>query len=119
MKKQRKIWIKIRKNTWTPPFFPHGWGNGYVVIADKNHPDYGKDYMTLHYDVHGGITFGEVMDRKRYFEFFGEELPEGIDEVYVIGFDTAHWGDNEITWNKDAVIDETIWLASQVNERNI
>lgn len=52
---------------------------GYVGIA-KEHPLYGKDYDDFpDLDVHGGVTFSEEGDGKRWFKGY-----------WWVGFDCAH-----------------------------
>lgn len=80
-----------------------GWGNGYVRIP-KDNKYYGKDYDSIPYDVHGGLTFSEVIESNDSFSW-----PEG----HWIGFDTCHFGDNKDRWSKDSVFKETIELFKQ------
>lgn len=49
--------------------------NGYIVIPPI-HPWYKKHYDSIYAEVHGGLTFSEE-----------------INEQWVIGFDTNHYGD--------------------------
>jgi hypothetical protein len=94
--------IKIMESTQRYGIIERGWGNGYVRIAE-GHPFYGKTYDDIPVSVHGGITFGEhIMDDSRW--------PDG----YWIGFDTAHYGDNQDTWTIDNVTEETKDLLRQV-----
>lgn len=87
-------------NRWGPT--DRGWGNGYVRISE-GHPFYGMNYMDIPVSVHGGITFGDhIMDDSRW--------PDG----YWIGFDTAHYGDNQEKCTMDYVMDETIDLFNQI-----
>jgi len=89
--------IRIKKNTWIKPEVMRvGWGNGYVHIP-KTHPLYGKGYDEIDVDVHGGLTYAEK---------------EG--ESWVVGFDTAHYGDNEENCSKAFVIKETKKLRNQL-----
>lgn len=96
-----------------PPMFldymvPRGWGNGYVALP-KDHPWYGLDYNEIPADVHGGLTFGQLAsDWSEQFDF--------DPESWVIGFDTAHFGDNLNVWPKESVVEETLRLFEQVNE---
>jgi len=76
----------------------HGWGNGYVRIAD-NHEFYGLDCDDIPVWIHGGLTYGSYRSNGVY------------------GFDTAHYGDNIDRWNEDRVLDETRWLAIQFHLR--
>ena len=98
----------IKKNTWSH-FALHGWGNGYVLIP-KGHPAHGKDYDDIMVDVHGGLTF--ACPAKEWRD--QEDLTEDEKECWVVGFDTAHWGDDLRGWPKSRVISETKRLAEQL-----
>jgi hypothetical protein len=82
-----KWWVTLNK-------FPYmgGWGNGYVAVP-LEHPWYGLDCDEIDVDIHGGLTFSEE-----------------IDNYWVFGFDTNHYGDNLLNWPKLRVIDETMRL---------
>ena len=99
--------------TWLPKDMC-GWGNGYVVILDQSHPLFGEHYMGHqnedgsydwdskldHLYVHGGITFSEYDEQRR---------------GWVIGFDSAHWQDNQDNRSKEWCIEHTKELLKQVN----
>jgi len=55
--------------------------NGYVALP-KGHPCYGKTWLNIDVSVHGGITFNEKGDGKKWEK-----------EYWWIGFDTGHSGD--------------------------
>lgn len=94
--------IIIKKNTWSPTFMEKGWGNGYVRIVE-GHPFYDKGYENIPVSVHGGLTFSEhVMDSTHF------------SDGYWVGFDTAHYGDNQETCTMDYVMDETCYLFKQI-----
>jgi hypothetical protein len=80
-----------------------GWGNGYVRIPE-GHVYYGMGYEDISYDVHGGLTFSEVIK-----ENDSHNWPKG----HWIGFDTAHSGDTKENWSKEQVVKETINLFLQ------
>jgi hypothetical protein len=88
-----------------------GWGNGYVLIPPK-HPWYAYSQHNLPVEVHGGLTFGSIVEEKT-LELW-EELDENDIGCYMIGFDTAHYRDTIKTWPKKAVITETLKLDRQV-----
>ena len=48
-------------------------------------------------------------------EFLMNELKQGKN-WWIFGFDTWHWGDDPIIWNKEAVISETQYLLRQLTE---
>lgn len=102
------------KKAYFQPFWlksvPRGWGNGYVIIP-KGHPLHGLPYNYINVDVHGGLTFGKIVD-ERIAENLG--LSEGDIGSYAVGFDTAHYGDNERNCNKAFVERETENLLQQL-----
>ena len=90
-----------------------GWGNGYVAIP-KGHPWYGVSYWDLFQDIdiHGGLTFSQTAPN------WAEE--HGFDpEDWVIGFDTAHFGDTIQKWDEQSVTEETKRLYDMVISVNI
>jgi hypothetical protein len=89
-----------------------GWGNGYVAVQ-AGHPCYGLDYNRIHelyeIEVNGGITYSEkVGDLKG--------VPIQLDkDMWVVGFDTAHAGDNLVNWpDRESVMKETMSLKEQL-----
>lgn len=108
---------KLIENTWTPRkignwTYQTGWGNGYVIIPE-NHPFHGVDYDTINnfVNVHGGLTYSQSVTSSVVQTF---ELDEDDLGKWMIGFDTAHSGDNEEKWYKAAVQAETDYLLAQV-----
>ena len=96
------------ENTWLN-FTAHGWGNGYVVLP-KGHKYHGVDYSDIDVDVHCGLTFSESVDN-----FDSDEIQPEDEGGWVIGFDTAHYGDNLQKWpNRESVIQEAIRLRDQL-----
>ncbi len=81
----------------TGHMFHHGWGNGYVGLP-LWHPYYKMEYEFLPIDCHGGLTFGEL---------------DEDEDLWVIGFDTAHWGDNKTEWSKERVQKECEYIEEQ------
>ena len=79
-----------------------GWGNGYVRLP-KGHPCYGMGYEQIDVDVNGGLTYAaeETYKKKKY---------------WVVGFDTAHYGDTPEKWSQETVEAETIRLKEQLEE---
>ena len=101
------------------------------------------DKLYNNINVHGGLTFSEyvVYDSKDEFgnikklrcrllnkaeviqasdwtvslnvyEDGGRKLiPDGY---FILGFNTCHYGDNIINWNKSSVISETLCLKEQI-----
>lgn len=105
----------VEENTWLSrnSFMDFGWGNGYVVIPE-GHPMHGKHYNEIPVNVHGGLTFSESadnMDRERWLN-----LPDGVEGGWVVGFDTAHYGDKLYKWPKEKVERETKRLRLQLEK---
>lgn len=70
----------------------HGHRCGYVRVP-PTHKLYGIDYNDLHFDVHGGLTFGD------------KEPCEHEDGVgWWFGFDCAHFGDAMFEPDSDLAI---------------
>ena len=90
-----------------------GWGNGYVVIP-KGHPAHNINYGEIFVDVHGGLTFSNNVDSLNKEDF--PELTNEMAGCWVVGFDTAHFGDNLENWTKERVIDETNDLRLQLGK---
>lgn len=100
----------VRKITWLPRV-EHGWGNGYVVIP-KGHKYHGVDYDYIPVDVHGGLTFSEMVD-EYIIEDWKELTKEDIGS-WMVGFDTGHCNDTIKKWPKERVIEEAEDLAKQL-----
>jgi hypothetical protein len=100
-----------RENTWiSRGFMDFGWGNGYVLIP-KNNKLHGKDYNNIDVDIHGGLTFSELVDEEmvKDWDFDSEDLGK-----WCVGFDTAHGGDTLSFWTKERVEEETERLKYQL-----
>lgn len=104
----------VKEITWLPGS-ETGWGNGYVCIP-SDHPLYGLDYDQIHtlmpdLDVHGGLTFASKSEECKDWV----ELPEGTKENHwIIGFDCAHYNDNQINRPRAFVELEAQNLARQI-----
>jgi len=98
----------IVKETTFLPGLDHGWGNGYVVLP-KGHKYHGKDYDEIDVDVHYGLTFSRPATDLEW-----PEITEAMKDCWIIGFDTAHTGDTQYTWPKEAVIAEAKRLMEQL-----
>lgn len=101
----------IVENTWlTRDFVDFGWGNGYVLIP-KGHKLHGVHYDNIDVDVHGGLTFSDLVDEK-----WAEKL--GVSKDYIgywcVGFDTAHYSDTLLNWPKQRVQEETERLLNNL-----
>ena len=92
-----------------PQMIEVGWGNGYVLIPE-GHPLHGKHYDEIDVDIHGGLTFSNLVD-DQMAEYWGLE---GHIGKWCIGFDTCHLGDTLDRWPKYKVEDEAIRLKEQI-----
>jgi hypothetical protein len=101
----------IKEHNWLA-VMPRGWGNGYVII-DQDHKFHGYDYdhIDQYVEVHGGLTFGQIVD-KNIVECF--DLEESYIGKWIIGFDTCHWGDTQEEWTKERVQQEADGLMKQL-----
>jgi len=101
----------VRKNDWLPnlSFYDHGWGNGYVVIP-PGHPCHGVDYDEIDVDVHGGLTFGQKASECADWP----EIEDSDKDCWIVGFDTAHYGDTIRQWPMSRVLDEIEKLKNQL-----
>lgn len=92
-------------------FMSAGWGNGYVCLPPE-HPCFGMDYDSIHdkheIDVNGGLTFSSSAS-----DLTNWEIPTGCESYWIVGFDTAHYGDTPDVWPKEAVEKEAERLAKQ------
>jgi hypothetical protein len=88
-----------------------GWGNGYIIIP-PTHPWYAYTENNLPIHAHGGWTFGSMVDEDTIS--FWKELDENDLGGFMIGFDTAHYGDSLEQWPKERVIAETRELDRQI-----
>ena len=89
----------VLENTWLS--CERGYGNGYIAI-----PKYHKGYKSFadiglysEIEVHGGITYA---------------VPE--DNVNIIGFDTAHHGDNSENCDLEYCINECKSVINQIDK---
>jgi hypothetical protein len=98
--------FKLIENTWLTRYpnesIGHGWGNGYVRIAE-GHKYHGNTYDDIDVSVHGGLTFSEHITNN-------DKWSDG----FWVGFDTAHSGDNLQKWPVDRVLEETMSLFKQI-----
>ena len=101
----------IVENTWIR-CNQHGWGNGYVIIP-VGHPLHGVNYETINdfVSVHGGLTYSEYCTEKNK-DIYG--LDDSDLGKWIVGFDTAHYGDSQERWHKAAVQAETDFLLTQI-----
>ena len=115
---KNKLYSFVKENTWLNwdnhiVNIKRGWGNGYVVIP-KGHPAHNINYGEIFVDVHGGLTFSNNVDSLNKEDF--PELTNEMAGCWVVGFDTAHFGDNLENWTKERVIDETNDLRLQLGK---
>lgn len=97
----QKPFIELRETNWlSRELKDFGWGNGYVHLP-KGHKYYGVNYGDIPVNVHGSLTYSEQ---------------EG--DYWVIGFDTAHFGDTLEKWPREKVLEETERLLKQIIEED-
>lgn len=100
--------------------FRAGYGNGYVILP-KFHPWFGLHYNDIPVEIHGGLTFSdkiteELIETWAKSKAREKELDKKLKAnlgLWMIGFDTIHYGDNEENWPKEAVEEETKRLKRQ------
>jgi hypothetical protein len=78
------------------PMLDRGLFNGYIIIP-PGHPWHGMDYVEIDASVHGGLTYAAA---------------EG-DDGWMIGFDTAHYGDTAENWPVGRVAEQCHLLMIQ------
>lgn len=103
----------IKENTWLKRIgsMDFGWGNGYVIIP-KGHHLHGKSYNEIHVDIHGGLTFSELIDED-VAEVFG--MDKKHTGSWLVGFDTCHYGDTLEKWPKEKVQEEADLLKKRID----
>jgi hypothetical protein len=74
-----------------------GWGNGYVGLPSW-HPYYGLSKEEIPVNIHGGLTYAQLDDETN---------------LWIIGFDTNHFGDNMTHYDFKWVKKETEYLMNQ------
>jgi len=91
-------------------FIDFGWGNGYVLIP-SGHPLHGKHYDDIDVDVHGGLTYSELITEEmvKTWKLDVEDLGK-----WCVGFDTFHSGDSLSRWSEGRVQEETNRLMDQL-----
>lgn len=113
-----KVFGFVVPTTWRSniPGIEFGWGNGYGAVT-KDHPLYGKNYQEVEeeFEVHGGLTFsgGGILGFHEDIREWVTEKPVNTD-LWIFGFDTGHWGDNERRCTKNYVIGQTKSLIQQL-----
>jgi hypothetical protein len=95
-------WVEESKLP-TPGTISRGWGNGYAIVP-REHP-------------FNGLTTSEIYDTGKINDIDSEitlsdmrYAPNG-KEYWVLGFDTAHYGDNIVKWPKERVEEAAKKLA--------
>jgi len=113
--------------------YTHWAANGYVAV-DKSYKCYWKNNNDLCWpelvednpdidydpiDIHGWLTFGQHLStvwgyiKKAYLELPGTSEN---DDVWIFGFDTNHYWDNQSEWTVEKVREETEHLAKQMEQ---
>lgn len=99
----------------------HGWGNGYVIVP-KGHPVHGMHYDDIHdkfdIDVHGGLTFSDSAKTLKEQGWLPDVGAEDTD--WILGFDTAHYGDSMVRWpDERSVLQEANRLVQQLESLTV
>lgn len=95
------------------PMIETGWGNGYAVIP-PTHPLYEVHYDKIDVDVHYGLTFSEKITNDM-LSIFPALDTEDVG-CWMVGFDTAHYGDTQLNWPMERVVEETERLVEQLEK---
>jgi hypothetical protein len=98
--------------------FPRGWGNGYVFLP-KKHPLHGISQSTInnYVEVHKKVTFAEeATSNDMGFKAGDINLDFDIIGMWVVGFDTQHWGDNLTKCSEAFVRQQTDYLREQLQD---
>jgi hypothetical protein len=104
----------IRENTHlSRGYMDFGWGNGYVLLPE-GHKYHGLHYDNIDVNVHGGLTFSELIEDEKDAEWYG--VGKEYVGYWAVGFDTANYGDTLEKWTKEAVMEETKKLEEQLNK---
>jgi len=88
--------------------------NGYCAIP-KGHPcfalEYGEIYNKYDIDIHGGLTYLAIGTDLR-------NAPEKVKEMWIVGFDTLHSGDEGRWQTEQEVMVEVKRLKLQLEKIN-
>lgn len=113
--------MKSVSNDWFKnDICPCGTHNGYVAIPPTN-KYYNMPFKELEekISVHGGVTWFKPASLSRFIlkdaEFISDNTEIG-DDWKIVGFDTFHFNDDEISCDKEYVIQETLDLQRQLEE---
>ncbi len=88
--------------TWLPGI-DTGWGNGYIGLP-AGHEDYGKHCNEIdRTEPDFGWTYSEEQNI---------EIDGAIETYWVIGFDTAHMGQNKENWPESRVVSHVEEMAA-------
>jgi hypothetical protein len=89
------------------------------VLIPEGNPLHGKNYDDIDVDVHGGLTLSQLVDEE-LIETWGVKhgLPLSKEDIgsWMVGWDTAHFGDTLKKWPKEAVQEETNRLMNQLQQ---
>lgn len=104
----------IRESTHLSAIKDHiGWGNGYVLLPE-GHEYHGKDYDDIPVEVHGGLTFATKVTKEMLEHW--DQLDESDLGKWMVGWDSAHYGDSIVNWPKEKVERHTIYLKEQLEK---
>jgi hypothetical protein len=113
------VYFFIKETHLNRAYCDVGWGNGYVLLP-KEHPWFGKHYDDIPVAVHGGLTFSDKIDMKWVTNTKGQVCEEietlkedDFNDLWCIGFDCAHSGDDLNTCPKEYVWRQAELLKDQ------
>ena len=99
------------KNTWLIKSEHVGWGNGYVAIPPTS-SWHGVNYNEVPVNAYKGLTYSNTA---KEFRGSGIDVPDYVDDNdWIVGFDTAHDFDGNIT--KQDVERETYKLLGALEQ---
>lgn len=78
----------------------YGWGNGYIGLPWW-HPYYKIDFNDIPIVCHGLLTFSQL---------------DEDEDLWIIGFDTSHLGDNKDYCSKEYVTKQCKYIVKQCSE---
>ena len=85
-----------------------GYANGYVALPE-DHKWYSMHYDEIPVDIHCGLTYSDYLVSCSTLLHFRNDL-------WVVGFDTRHGGDNLDNWSRENCYNEVMELVKQCED---
>lgn len=103
------------------PSMEVGEANGYIAI-DKSHPLYGKHYdvVNKYLSAPGGFTYSEMLTHEfmslceKIGEVFKGELTDLPEDLWILGWDSCHYGMNRTNFSRKVCISKTLNIANEL-----